>query len=92
MKSFRNLNPKSLTEAARALQDPKAMAIGGGRIMRSCPACGHSAAVMNVPGLRVGALVGTFILNAPRCGGRRPGTHSAGPAMRRPSAASGEKS
>ena len=30
MKSFRNLNPKSLTEAARALQDPKAMAIGGG--------------------------------------------------------------
>ena len=30
MKSFRNLNPKSLTDAARALQDPKAMAIGGG--------------------------------------------------------------
>ncbi|MEO5922438.1 MAG: xanthine dehydrogenase family protein subunit M [Bryobacteraceae bacterium] len=30
MKSFRNINPKSLTEAARALQDPKAMVAGGG--------------------------------------------------------------
>ena len=30
MKSFRNINPSSLTDAARALQDPKAMAIGGG--------------------------------------------------------------
>jgi xanthine dehydrogenase YagS FAD-binding subunit len=30
MKSFRNVNPKSLTEAARALQDPKAMVVGGG--------------------------------------------------------------
>ena len=30
MKSFRNVNPKSLAEAARAAQDPKAMLAGGG--------------------------------------------------------------
>jgi xanthine dehydrogenase YagS FAD-binding subunit len=30
MKSFRNINPQSLTDAARSLQDPKAMAVGGG--------------------------------------------------------------
>lgn len=30
MKSFRNINPKTLNEAARALQDSKAMAVGGG--------------------------------------------------------------
>jgi xanthine dehydrogenase YagS FAD-binding subunit len=30
MKSFRNVNPKDLKDAAKALQDPKALAVGGG--------------------------------------------------------------
>src|SRR4051812_6016914 len=30
MKSFQNVNPKSLAEAARAAQDPKAIIAGGG--------------------------------------------------------------